>query len=50
MCLCTHTHLFLPPTVAQSVKHVTLGFSSGQDLRSLDIKPHMGLCGPRLVC
>ena len=30
--------------VAQSVKCLTLGFSSGHDLRVFGIGPHIGLC------
>ena len=30
--------------VAQSVKHSTLGFSSGHDLTVYELEPHIGLC------
>ena len=30
--------------VAQSVKCLTLGFSSGHDLRVRELEPHIGLC------
>ena len=30
--------------MAQSVKHLTLGFSSGHDLTVSDFEPHVGLC------
>ena len=30
--------------VAQSVKHLTLDFSSGQDLVVHETEPHVGLC------
>ena len=30
--------------VAQSVKHLTLGFSSGNDLTVCGFEPHEGLC------
>ena len=31
--------------VAQSVKHLTLDFSSGHDLTVREFKLHLGLCG-----
>ena len=41
----THTVEKVPwgAWVAQSVKHLTLGFSSGHDLMVHGIKPHIGL-------
>ena len=39
--------LNIPPQgtwAAQSVKHLTIGFSSGHDLTVLEFKPHIGLC------
>ena len=30
--------------VAQSVKHLTLGFGSGHDLTVCGFEPHVGLC------
>ena len=32
------------PGGARSVKHPTLGFSSGRDLTVREIEPHVGLC------
>ena len=43
-----HTDLKISPNqgawVAQSVKHLTLGFSSGHDLMDCEFEPHIGLC------
>ena len=35
--------------VAQSVKCLTLGFSSGHDLTLCEFKPHIGLCADSAV-